>query len=529
MADRPQTPKLQFSYFSEKVGLHSKWFPCQNAPTIDLAAKDPKGFSYGPDGRYVAVKTPTHVSILSTENMQEVSELKMAWITHLTISPKSNFVATWTPADRAGGPDVENLVLWDLKTGEKLAGWHLNRKPSWPLIQWSFDEMITGVMQQIGKVNFYVGLEYKNAVQTITHAGLTQFFMGPGKVTNIGVFVPDKSTTPGSVSVFEYPKLGKEIMQKVSFFADSIEVLWNEKGDGMLLLVTKDVDADNYYGKKGLFFINVGTKFFSRVTDEYCHDVQWNPNSTEFACIYGAMPYPKVSLFNMKCTKTADLVNGEEARNKLLYDPYGRILCVGGFGSLNGDMDFWDLTKPDLKKVGRANAFSASHQEWCPDSKHFMACVVSPRMKMDNGIKVFTYNGELVHEEKIPELYQVNWRPFLKGSFPQKEIEAPKKQVAEPAKYRHPHAAAASSGAIDSRGRGGGPVRYTPGGQPNRVPVGGGTPVGANRPVIGGGVAGGNAPVVPQSKSAKKNAKKKAAKAASKAEETNDANSTNQG
>lgn len=112
----------------------------------------------------------------------------------------------------------------------------------------------------------------------------------------------------------------------------------------------------------------------------------------------------------MKCDKTADLVNGEEARNKLLYDPYGRvsffhfplpntrqpkkqtfstfqpfqfletdlaqILCVGGFGSLNGDMDFWDLTKPDLKKVGKASAFSASYQEWCPDSRHFMACVV---------------------------------------------------------------------------------------------------------------------------------------------------------
>ncbi len=127
-------------------------------------------------------------------------------------------------------------------------------------------------------------------------------------------------------------------MQKVSFFADSIEVLWNERGDAMLLLVTKDVDAENYYGKKGLFFINITTKYFSRVTDEYVHDVQWNPNNNEFACIYGAMPFPKVlfflffnllffqvSLFNLKCTKTADIVQGEEARNKLLYDPNGRV------------------------------------------------------------------------------------------------------------------------------------------------------------------------------------------------------------
>lgn len=31
----------------------------------------------------------------------------------------------------------------------------------------------------------------------------------------------------------------------------------------------------------------------------------------------------------------------------------------------------------------------------------------SPRMKMDNGIKVFNYYGEKVYEETVDELYQV--------------------------------------------------------------------------------------------------------------------------
>lgn len=74
---------------------------------------------------------------------------------------------------------------------------------------------------------------------------------------------------------------------------------------------------------------------------------------------------------------------------------------------------------------------------------------------MDNGIKVFNYLGELVYEERVPDLYQVNWRPSPKGSFPQKEIEVAKKATTEgPAKYRHPHAAQASNqAAIDNRGR----------------------------------------------------------------------------
>jgi len=530
---QPQPPKLQFTYWSEKVGLHSKWCPPQNHPPIDLgeaAKQDPRGFVYSSDGRYLAVKCPTHVSILETDGMTLVSILKMVWVSQIAFSPQSNFVCTWTPSDRAGGAEVKNLGVYNLKTGEMLVGWALRRKLSWPLVQWSSDELIVGVLLQLGKVNFYIGTEFSVPVQAINQPGLTHFFMGPGKTTNVSVFVPNKASTPAALLTYEYPKLNKELLQKVSFFADSVEVMWNESGNGMLLISQTEVDTSNYYGKKGLFFINVATKYFSSVTDEFVHDVQWNPNSTEFSVIYGAMPYPKVSLFNMKCQKTADLVNGEEARNKLLYDPHGRMLCVGGFGSLNGDMDFWDLTKPELKKVGRANAFAAAHQEWCPDSRHFMACVIMPRMKMDNGIKVFNYHGELVYEEKVLELYQCNWRPCIKGAHPPKEIEPAKKlksgqlSTAEPPKYRPPHAVAnQSQSALDSRGRGG-PVRYTPGGTAVRGTIGGGNVVGgtpkqaAPKPAANPTVPGQTAPAGQGlSKNAKKNAKKRAAKAAAEA------------
>jgi len=216
------------------------------------------------------------------------------------------------------------------------------------------------------------------------------------------------------------------------------------------------------------------------VTDEFVHDVQWNPNGSEFALAYGAMPFPKVSLFDLKSNKTAD-IERVEARNKLYYDRHGRILCVGGFGSLNGDMDFWDLTSPELRKVGHANAFSSSFQQWCPNSYHFLTGIVSPRVKVDNGVKIFTYQGALVYEECFTELYKVEWSPCPKTGFPPKEIvRGTISPVAKTEIYRHKNFTGRSAAPVTKVNTA---VRYAPGG----APVGG---IPGGTPVVGGGGRG---------------------------------------
>jgi hypothetical protein len=50
--------------------------------------------------------------------------------------------------------------------------------------------------------------------------------------------------------------------------------------------------------------------------------------------------------------------------------------------------DFWDVKSAKL--VGSAVAHCAAVCEWAPDSRHFIAAVVSPRIRVDNGY-VFIY------------------------------------------------------------------------------------------------------------------------------------------
>jgi uncharacterized protein with WD repeat len=47
---------------------------------------------------------------------------------------------------------------------------------------------------------------------------------------------------------------------------------------------------------------------------------------------------------------------------------------IGGFGSLGGEMDFWDISKNEVVKMGHAKAFSSTYHSWSPDGFYLLAC-----------------------------------------------------------------------------------------------------------------------------------------------------------
>ena len=49
--------------------------------------------------------------------------------------------------------------------------------------------------------------------------------------------------------------------------------------------------------------------------------------------------------------------------------------------------------------------------EWSPDSKHFLTAILFPRLRVDNGYRVWSCNGALVQEERLEELTIAAWRP----------------------------------------------------------------------------------------------------------------------
>jgi translation initiation factor 2A len=116
----------------------------------------------------------------------------------------------------------------------------------------------------------------------------------------------------------------------------------------------------------------------------------------------------KTTIFNFRGVATHSFPLGP--RNTIVFSPHGRFVAVAGFGNLAGQMDVYDLEK-DHKKITTIEASNATVCEWSPDGKHILTATTSPRLRVDNGVRIWHVSGALTYNEDLNELYQVCWRP----------------------------------------------------------------------------------------------------------------------
>ena len=133
-----------------------------------------------------------------------------------------------------------------------------------------------------------------------------------------------------------------------------------------------------------------------------------------FGVVYGYMP-AKTTLFNTRAIVTHNFALGP--RNTILFSPHGRFVLVAGFGNLAGQMDIYDLEK-DYYKICTIEASNASVCEWSPDGKHILTATTSPRLRVDNGVRIWHIGGGLMYKQDMQELYHVTWRPQSTTTHP---------------------------------------------------------------------------------------------------------------
>ena len=159
------------------------------------------------------------------------------------------------------------------------------------------------------------------------------------------------------------------------------------------------------------------------------HDVTWSPNSKEFGVSYGYMP-SKTTIFNNRANATHSFALAP--RNTIVFSPNGRFVIVAGFGNLAGQMDIYDLEQ-NYKKVTTIEAANATICEWSPDGKYILTATTSPRLRVDNGVRIWHVGGGLMYNQDMDELYDVHWRP-------QSAVQHPPEDPMHPIPNPHPSA-----------------------------------------------------------------------------------------
>jgi translation initiation factor 2A len=348
------------------------------------------------------------ITILPTPNVYQ-----------LGFSPLGTYLITWQlPTKDEEGNAVKNLKVWRTLSDEAeddgsraVIGEYVQKSQSGWNLQYTSDEKFCARVVT-NEVQFFQSSDLRNPWNKLRVEGVTDMALSPGKNHSVAVFVPERKGMPAAVKVFQVPQFTQPVSQKTFFKGDKVQLKWNNLGTSLIVLAQTEVDKTNksYYGETNMYILNANGTFDSRVQldkDGPIHDVSWSPNSKEFGVIYGYMP-AKTTIFNERAVPQH---NFELApRNTIIFSPHGRFVIVAGFGNLAGDMVIYDLEK-NFAKVAHVKTSNSTYCEWSPDGQHILTATTSPRLRVDNGIRIYHVSGGLMYNEDIAELYNVAWRP----------------------------------------------------------------------------------------------------------------------
>ncbi|BAM39175.1 uncharacterized protein TOT_010000636 [Theileria orientalis strain Shintoku] len=215
----------------------------------------------------------------------------------------------------------------------------------------------------------------------------------------------------GVLKVYSISKLQKPIFAKEFDEAEEGELFWNNKGTNLLFRTFTNAvkGISSYYGANSLYLINLSNgkhKTISTVSEGIIHDISWSLTKNEFLILKGPMP-AEIDLYDGN-TGLKTLSFGKNNRNTVKRDPFDRLVLMGGFGNLRGEIDIWDMKTK--RKIAQSKSDCSVTCEFSPDGRYFVTATTVPRMRVDCCFKIFTHGGKLIKKVDFGELYHVHVR-----------------------------------------------------------------------------------------------------------------------
>ncbi|XP_068202678.1 eukaryotic translation initiation factor 2A [Palaemon carinicauda] len=396
-----------------------------------------KAFAFSENGQRCAWIVDGQVIVVSSPTWERIGCLKHPRGQELCFSPSGSYLAVWDSYVKTQDQSQvqPNLNVYDVTGKKLLKAFFQQSQTNWQP-QWTNDEKIFA-RNVTNEVHFYKSDDLNTIAEKKILSKVRSFSLSPSKNTHhVTFFVPSIKGAPAYVHLYRYPdfKEASQALANKSFFkVDTVEYFWNKQCTACLLLTAAEMDKSgtSYYGEQMLFHLNTkgdsSRISFSKTGN--IHSVAWCPGGQEFITVYGTMP-SKATLFNHKCDAIAEFGTG--ARNTVLVNPVGNIVMIGGFGNIPGRYEMWDVAS--RKIIGETECSDTTHMSWSPCGQYLLTSTCSPRLRVNNGYKIWHYTAVLQHEKFVPEkteLYAANWipnpeaaKPFTISRNPVKGIES---------------------------------------------------------------------------------------------------------
>ncbi|CRG95885.1 eukaryotic translation initiation factor eIF2A, putative [Plasmodium gallinaceum] len=294
---------------------------------------------------------------------------------------------------------------------------------NWPFFKWSDSESICTCLIN-NQINIYKGNNLQTPFSKLKLDNIEFFELSPEfnnkKDILLATYEKGSKGNPSIFKIFNLDNLNKHIYSKSFFNSDEIKIKWNKNGTALLLQIHTQVDKEkhSYYGSSSLYFIDTVTlKEVNIMTNKgLIYDTIWSNNQNKFYVCKGEIP-AEIVLHDKNGNVSHSF--GRHKYNTLKLNCNEKLLLTGGFGNLSGDISIWNTVSK--KEITKTKSSCAVICEFFNDGKHFLTATTNPRLRVDNNLKIYKYNGIIVSRINFEELYNVIILPFNKIKFNEKE------------------------------------------------------------------------------------------------------------
>ena len=354
-------------------------------------------------------------------------ELPLPCVSAMSFSPDGARIVTWHRKPR-DDRDEPNLLVHDARDGRRLASFHQRvwDPESWPTVSWTADGVVALRTAPDGVHFFAGGFDPPEPLHKLPADGVTGVWAaGSTPPYRVLTFVPRSKSRPAAAALWAYPPPWTPLATK-ALQADAARAAFAPDASAVLVEMSTSASDSSYYGDSRLFLLSRDGRISISVPglkDGPTHDFCWGaPRGDIFVVIAGKSP--PVATLHDGASGAALFSFGSGAFNTARISPQGRFLMLGGFGNMAGDVIFWDVNKRKPLS-SKFNAPCTVSVEWRPDGHALLTATTRPRLNVDNGFRVYSLRGELLHDERHEVLLGASWRPARASLFPDRPASPP--------------------------------------------------------------------------------------------------------
>ncbi len=382
---------------------------------------------WSPQGTYLATIHNQGIALWGGDRFMEQHRFAHAGVKLVSFSPCEKYLLTcnYDKTDRA-------FIIWDVRKAAAIRSFtkfsstsnasdgSVQESPDF--FKWSYDGSFLA-RKGLDRISIYElpGMQLLNK-KSLKATGVEDFEWCPKELSILAYWAPEQDNTPARVSVVDIPS-GKDLRQKNLFNVSDCRLHWHSDGTYLCVKVLRHSKSKKtMYNNFELFRVrDPGVPIEMLELRNEVMAFSWEPCGDRFAIIHGDGRKSDVTFWTMKGGEEGDELTEvvtltDIPANHLYWSPQGQTILMAGVGEKSrGYLMFYDVEFQTILKEDEH--YRLVYVSWDPSGR--VVCTAINQLiegghykaQMDNGYKLWTFQGECFYEYNKEQFYQFVWRP----------------------------------------------------------------------------------------------------------------------